>query len=53
MSARVTQDEIRGYGAGEQKLELPPAPRKIVLPKDCQSAELGYGGETILTRTSM
>ena len=37
--ARVTQDEIRGYGAGEQKLELPPAPRKIVLPKDCQSAE--------------
>lgn len=30
--ARVTQDEIRGYGQREAPLKLPPAPRKIVLP---------------------
>jgi len=33
--ARVTQDEVRGYGEGEEALVMPPAPRKIVLPADC------------------
>lgn len=36
--ARVTPEEIRGYGSGEEKLSLPPAPRRIEIPKDCRTA---------------
>lgn len=36
---RVTEDEIRGYGQGEEKLPLPAAPRKILLPKDYMDGE--------------
>lgn len=39
MPARVTEDEIRGYGHGEEALKLPAAPRKIVLPCSCESRE--------------
>lgn len=34
--ARVTEDEIRGYGSLEQALVLPPAARKILLPEQCR-----------------
>lgn len=37
--ARVTEDEIRGYGCGGEKLPMPPAPRKIVLPEHCRTGE--------------
>lgn len=37
--ARVTEDEIRGYGSGEEKLLMPPAPRKILLPERCETGE--------------
>lgn len=37
--ARVTQDEIRGYGETEEKLLLPPAPRKILLPEETWEAD--------------
>lgn len=36
---RVPQEEIRGYGEGEEQLPLPPAPGKIVLPAHCRSEE--------------
>ena len=36
--ARVSEDEIRGYGSGKEKLALPPAPRKIAIPSDCVEA---------------
>lgn len=35
---RVSEDEIRGYGSGEEKLNLPPAPRKITIPETCVEA---------------
>lgn len=37
--ARVTEDEIRGYGSLEQALMLPPAPRKILLPEQCRDGQ--------------
>lgn len=36
---KVTEDEIRGYGTGEVKLELPTAPRKILLPAEHRTGE--------------
>lgn len=36
---KVTPEEIRGYGSGEGKLELPPAPRKILLPAEHNKGE--------------
>ena len=37
--ARVTQDEIRGYGQGQEALVLPPAPRRIILPQEYTDGE--------------
>lgn len=37
--AKVTEDEIRGYGEGEEALAMPPAPRKIKLPETCGTGE--------------
>lgn len=37
--ARVTEDEIRGYGHGEEALKLPEASRKIALPPQWESKE--------------
>lgn len=34
--ARVTQEEIRGYGEGKDRLPLPQAPRKIGMPESCR-----------------
>lgn len=36
--ARVTEDEIRGYGE-EKALSLPPAPKKILLPEQIWEAD--------------
>lgn len=37
--AKVTEDEIRGYGPGEEALNLPPAPRRIILPPEYEAGE--------------
>lgn len=37
--ARVTPEEIRGYGEGEAPLSMPPAPKKILLPEEVWEAE--------------
>lgn len=37
--ARVTPEEIRGYGEGEKPLLLPPAPKKILLPEETWEAK--------------
>lgn len=36
---RVTEEEVRGYGVGEAPLDLPSAPRKIVLPGEYRMGE--------------
>lgn len=36
---RVSEDEIRGYGAGEAPLAMPPAGRKIALPGGYEERE--------------
>lgn len=36
---RVSADEIRGYGQGEEELEMPPVPRRIVLPVEFEERE--------------
>ena len=36
---RVTEEEIRGYGAGDPKLDMEYAPRKILLPKEYREGE--------------
>lgn len=37
--ARVTEEDIRGYGAGEEKLEMEYAPRKMKLPEVYETRE--------------
>lgn len=42
--ARVTEDEIRGYGSGHPKLDMEYAPRKIFLPKEFIEEEPVFAG---------
>lgn len=37
--ARVTEDEILGYGTAEVKMDLPPAPRRILLPEQHKTGD--------------
>lgn len=37
--ARVSQNEIRGYGLGEEKLDMEYAPRKIFFPEEYEEGQ--------------